>query len=52
VNLPFLIARRYFFAKKSHNIINVITGISMLGVGIGAMALVVVLSAFNGLERL
>ena len=52
MNLPFLIARRYFFAKKSHNIINVITGISMLGVGIGAMALVVVLSAFNGLERL
>ena len=52
MNLPFLIARRYFFAKKSHNIINVITGISMLGVGIGAMALVVVLSAFNGLETL
>ncbi|MDB0058032.1 ABC transporter permease [Salibacteraceae bacterium] len=52
MNLPFLIARRYFFAKKSHNIINVITGISMLGVGIGAMALVVVLSAFNGLEKL
>ena len=52
MNLPFLIAKRYFFAKKSHNIINVITGISMLGVGIGAMALVVVLSAFNGLERL
>lgn len=52
MNLPFFIAKRYFFAKKSHNIINIITGISMLGVGVGAMALIVVLSAFNGLETL
>jgi len=52
VNLPFYIARRYLFSKKSHNIINIISGISVVGVAIGTLALIVVLSAFNGLERL
>ncbi|KAB1063212.1 ABC transporter permease [Salibacter halophilus] len=52
MKLPLHIARRYLFGKKKHNVINLISGISMLGVGIGAMALVIVLSAFNGLEDL
>ncbi|MEE4177463.1 MAG: FtsX-like permease family protein [Bacteroides sp.] len=40
------------FAKKSHNAINIITLVSMIGVAVGTMALVVVLSVFNGFEKL
>lgn len=50
MNLPFEIARRYLFAKKSQNIINVISMISSLGVMVGTMALLIVLSVFNGLN--
>lgn len=46
------IAFRYLFGKKNHNVVNLISYISMLGVGVGAMALIIVLSAFNGLEDL
>lgn len=49
---PFYIARRYLFSKKSHNVVNIISGISSTGIGIGALALVCVLSVFNGLEAL
>jgi lipoprotein-releasing system permease protein len=52
LNVPFFIARRYLFSRKSHNIINIVSGISALGIGVGTLALVVVLSAFNGLEHL
>jgi len=50
LNLPIFIARKYFFSKKKRNFINVISLISMVGVAVGTMALVVVLSVFNGLE--
>jgi lipoprotein-releasing system permease protein len=50
MNLPFLIAKRYFFSKKKTSFISLIANISMLGVGVGVMTLVVVLSVFNGLE--
>ncbi|GAB4321089.1 MAG: FtsX-like permease family protein [Bacteroidales bacterium] len=46
------IALRYLIAKKSHNIINLITMIAIAGVMIGSMALIVVLSVFNGFESL
>jgi len=52
MNFPFYIARRYLFAKKSHNIINIISGISVGGVTLGTFALIVVLSVFNGFEDL
>ena len=52
MNFPFYIARRYLVSKKSHNIINIISGISVVGVAIGAMALIIVLSVFNGFDRL
>jgi lipoprotein-releasing system permease protein len=52
VNLSFLIAKKYFFSKKKKSFINFISIISMLGIGIGTMALVIVLSVFNGLEEL
>lgn len=52
MNFPFYIARRYLISKKSHNIINIISAISVVGVTIGTMALIIVLSVFNGFEKL
>ncbi len=52
MNFPFYIAKRYLFAKKSHNAINIISLISMGGVAVGTMALIVVLSVFNGFDNL
>ena len=51
MRLPLFIANRYLLAKKSHNLINIITWISIVSVSVGAFALIVVLSAFNGLEQ-
>ena len=50
MNFPFYIAKKYFFSRKKTSFISLISIISMLGVGVGTMALVVVLSVFNGLE--
>ena len=50
--LALRIARRYFFSKNKKTFISIIANISMLGVGVGTMALVIVLSVFNGLEDL
>jgi lipoprotein-releasing system permease protein len=52
MNVPLLIAKRYFLSKKKRNIITIISNISMVGVAVGTMALIVVLSVFNGLEDL
>lgn len=52
MNTPFYIAKRYLFSKKSHNIVNIITGISVFGIFISTAAMVIVLSAFNGIEGL
>ena len=49
---PLWVAKRYLFSKKSHNTINVISGISAAGVAVGTIALVCVLSVFNGFEKL
>lgn len=46
----FFLAWRYLFSKKEHNIINVISGISMIGIMVCTAALVVVLSVFNGMS--
>jgi len=46
------IAKRYFFAKSSSNAVNIITAISLTGILVGSAALIIVLSAFNGLEQL
>ena len=51
MNLSFYIARRYLLGKKSRNAINVISSISVLGVATGTMALVIVLSVFNGFDQ-
>lgn len=50
MNVPGFIARRYLLAKKSRNIINLINGISVLGILVSTAALVVLLSIFNGIE--
>jgi lipoprotein-releasing system permease protein len=52
VNVPFYIAKRYLFSKKSHNAINVISGVSVCGVALATLALVCTLSVFNGFQDL
>ncbi len=46
----FYIARRYLISKKSVNVINIISGVSVAGVTVGTFALIVILSVFNGLD--
>lgn len=48
----FFIAKRYLFSKKKHHAINIISVISMLAVVVGSMALVCVMSVFNGFQEL
>lgn len=50
--VSFYIAERYFFSRKRTNIINVISGISVVGVAVATMAMVVVMSVFNGFSDL
>jgi lipoprotein-releasing system permease protein len=52
MNVSFLIAKRYFRSKKKRNIISIISNISMIGVAVGTMSLIIVLSVFNGIEDL
>ena len=52
MNFELYIARRYLFSKKSTNAINVISVISMIGLAVATMALVIVLSVFNGFHDL
>lgn len=52
MNFPLFVARRYLFSKKTTNAINVISIISMIGVAVATMALVIVLSVFNGFHDL
>ena len=52
MNFPFYIARRYLFAKKSHNVINVISAISVAGIMLASFALICTLSVFNGFHQL
>lgn len=50
MNFPFYIASRYLLSKKSHNAINIISGVSVCGVAIATAALVCILSVFNGFQ--
>lgn len=52
MHLSLFIAKRYLFAKKSHNVINIISLISAIGIGIGSMALIIILSVYNGFDTL
>ncbi len=52
MKLSLYIAKRYLFAKKSRNAINIISAVSVAGVAVGTMALIIILSVFNGLEMM
>lgn len=52
MNLSLFIARRYLVSKKSHNAINIISGVALGGIAISTMALIIVLSTFNGISDL
>ena len=50
--LPLFFARRYLFSKKSHSVSNIVSGVSAFSVAIPVMAMVILLSVFNGFEGL
>ena len=52
MNFTFFISRRYLFSRKSHNAINIVTGISVACVAVVTAALIIILSAMNGLTDL
>lgn len=52
MNLSYRIAIRYFFSRNKRSFISVIARIAMAGVAVGTMAMIVVLSVFNGMEDL
>ena len=52
MRLAHFIAKRYLIAKKSHNVINIISAISAIGMAIGTAALIIVLSVYNGFDSL
>ena len=52
MKLPLYIAKRYLFAKKSHNVINIISAISAAGMAIGTAALIIILSVYNGFDNI
>src|SRR3978361_2092619 len=51
LNTSIYIAKRYLFSRKKMHAVNIISGISMLGVLIGSAALIIILSVFNGFEE-
>lgn len=52
MNFSLYIANRYLLSRKSLNAINIISGISVLGVFVGSAALVIILSVFNGFQEM
>lgn len=52
MRLATFIAGRYLFARKSHNVINIISAISAIGMAIGTAALIIILSVYNGFDAL
>lgn len=52
MKVDLFIAWRYLFAKKSHNVINVISAISSAGMALGTAALILILSVYNGFDKI
>lgn len=52
MNLSFYIAKRYLFSKKSHQVINIISGVAIAGVALATIAMVCTLSVFNGFKEM
>ena len=52
MTLSQLFARRYLFSPKSHSVINLIAGVSVVAVAMPVAAMIILLSVFNGFEQL
>ncbi len=52
MHLPSFIARRYLFSKAHRNVINIISAVSAVAIGIGCLALIVILSVYNGFDQI
>lgn len=52
MNVPPFIALRYLFARKSHNVINIVSAVSAAGMAVGTAALIIILSVYNGFDAL
>ena len=52
MNLSLYIARRYLFSRKSHQVINIISGVAIAGVTLATIAMVCTLSVFNGFKEM
>ncbi len=50
-SFPFFVAKRYLFAKKTHNAINIVSGVSVMAIAVVTAALICVLSVMNGFEE-
>lgn len=50
MNLSLYIAKRYLFSKKSHQVINIISGVAIAGIALATAAMVCTLSVFNGFQ--
>ena len=50
MNLSLYIAKRYLFSKKSHQVINIISGVAIAGIALATAAMVCTLSVFNGFK--
>jgi lipoprotein-releasing system permease protein len=48
MKFPEFVALRYFFQRKNWNVVHIISIISLVGIGVASMALIIVLSVFNG----
>lgn len=52
MNIALYFAKRYLLSKKTINAVNIISGISVVGVLVSSASLIVILSFYNGLENL
>ena len=52
MNLSLYIAGRYLFSKKSHQVINIISGVAIAGIALATAAMVCTLSVFNGFQSI
>src|SRR5690606_13247315 len=52
MNTALYFAKRYLFSKKKVNAVNIISGISVVGVLVSSASLIIILSFYNGLEKL
>ena len=52
MKLSLFIAQRYLFSKKSHQVINIISGVAIAGITLATAAMICTLSVFNGFRGL